>query len=169
MKYWHTVEWLSNLWNMFGNHIFKMREQALWSNWIEMLFSLCVWTLNKAHAKPTRVNKCLQEVSLTGMSWKFVPVLSSVSLVCTTFAKPKQHQNKHKQCYLLDHLNLFKIPWSSTVLFPFGALKANWSNVITSPPAFKILARAPSVTWRAHTFQKKKITLTCSPHSFIQD
>lgn len=37
------------------------------------------------------------------------------------------------------------------VFWPFGALKANWSKVMTSPPAFKILALAPAVNLKAAT------------------
>merc|ERR1719210_1806519 len=40
-------------------------------------------------------------------------------------------------------------PWRSRVFLPVGALKASWSKVIISPPAFKILSRAFSVTLRA--------------------
>lgn len=35
------------------------------------------------------------------------------------------------------------------VFWPFGALKANWSKVIASPPAFKILALADAVNLKA--------------------
>ena len=43
------------------------------------------------------------------------------------------------------------LPWSKTVFWPVGALKANWSKVKTSPPAFKMRSRAFSVTCRAAT------------------
>lgn len=43
-------------------------------------------------------------------------------------------------------------PDKRTQFSPFGDRNANWSNVKISPPAFKILARACSVTWRATTY-----------------
>jgi len=42
-------------------------------------------------------------------------------------------------------------PLKRSVLLPVGALKANWSNVSTSPPAARILARAVAVKRRAAT------------------
>lgn len=42
-------------------------------------------------------------------------------------------------------------PRSKMVLLPFGARRANWSNVRHSPPAAKILARAVLVNRRAAT------------------
>ena len=46
-------------------------------------------------------------------------------------------------------------PWSKTVLAPVGALRASWSKVITSPPAFKMRSRAFSVTCKAATCKAK--------------
>lgn len=43
------------------------------------------------------------------------------------------------------------LPCIRRVFFPVGALNANWSKVKHSPPAFKILALAPSVNLRAQT------------------
>merc|ERR1719348_2322170 len=40
-------------------------------------------------------------------------------------------------------------PWIIRVFLPVGALRANWSKVMISPPAFRILSRAFSVTRRA--------------------
>merc|ERR1719385_73550 len=42
-------------------------------------------------------------------------------------------------------------PCRRMVFFPVGALRASWSKVMISPPAFKILSRAFSVTLRAQT------------------
>merc|ERR1719412_2603770 len=42
-------------------------------------------------------------------------------------------------------------PCTSTVFLPVGARTASWSKVMISPPAFRILSRAFSVTLRAHT------------------
>lgn len=39
---------------------------------------------------------------------------------------------------------------------PLGEAKASWSNVITWPPAFRILRRAPLVTLRAQIYGKTK-------------
>lgn len=50
--------------------------------------------------------------------------------------------------------HMFFVPWISTVFFPVGDLSASWSKVIISPPAFRIRARALSVTRRAHTYRK---------------
>jgi len=40
----------------------------------------------------------------------------------------------------------------STQFCPLGDRRANWSNVIISPPASKMRARAPAVTLSAQTF-----------------
>ena len=40
-------------------------------------------------------------------------------------------------------------PCIRSVFFPVGHFRASWSNVNTSPPAFKILVRAPSVNRNA--------------------
>lgn len=40
-------------------------------------------------------------------------------------------------------------PCRRMVFWPRGARRANWSKVRISPPAFRILALAPSVTRRA--------------------
>merc|ERR1740128_239272 len=42
-------------------------------------------------------------------------------------------------------------PWISRVYLPVVALRANWSKVMISPPALRILSRVFSVTCRAHT------------------
>ena len=47
----------------------------------------------------------------------------------------------------------FLLPCNNTVFFPVGAAKASWSKVRISPPAFKILSLAFSVTCDAHTFE----------------
>jgi len=45
----------------------------------------------------------------------------------------------------------FRLPCMRIVFLPVGAFKASWSKVIISPPAFRIRARAFSVTRSAHT------------------
>merc|ERR1719398_419352 len=47
------------------------------------------------------------------------------------------------------HLRALRAPWTSTVFCPFGAFRASWSNVMISPPAFKIRPLALRVTERA--------------------
>jgi len=41
------------------------------------------------------------------------------------------------------------------VFCPRGARKASWSNVMISPPALRILARAVSVTRSAQIYRNK--------------
>ena len=50
---------------------------------------------------------------------------------------------------ILFNVFLIQLPDSSTVPCPLGEAKASWSKVITWPPDFRILRRAPSVTLRA--------------------
>ncbi len=46
------------------------------------------------------------------------------------------------------------VPDNRTVPCPLGAVSASWSKVMICPPAFKILLRARSVNFRAHTCEK---------------